>query len=772
MMDLPTTGSPFFLSTYAGVIEKGEIALAEIKREDVLMFTQLFEQTKSFKDMEAGGKEATRADHRSKTARQKRALKVGKWRCTMAKKLVLAQQTAKVKQNPKSLLAAKRLETKSHSQLAKIGAKHRRIEESETKLSDQVQAADGKLTILEHIHRTADYLYKIDDRQTLLPKAFRLATIRAGLCKGIKIKKAHIRGMLALRKAFKSESYRQARLRPRASDEDFAEGEDLPAADDTMEDQDVPSSRADADAVNRINTAADKLKTDMPMLAEFMAKSPSATPITSHVGAAMLLNASMLALFSKVRDAGNTLKSHADASQIVAEAVSEELAKVVPAQFHVIAALLDDVRKLDPSVDRASISPELCALVKDSTFIDATLVNMLTCRLFLHVISTVGAMPADIELNGLTVRRTYLDPITQSALCELSTQLEAALVAAQAAPDSNVQPVRPAVQLLDVLRVASWTDFITDLMKELQSLSEHCEKHNCKAYNVQKDEFAILLQKGTVTAIQDRCKILQLKLGVRVFDKKAELFPTSRSKLAATCMGAFEKVNASSAEASVMLATPLDVVRERLLKTHNLATSNKAVDASQRATGSLDSQLVAAEEGTTPAAGSAAAWPIVGACLNVVWEHAVATEMEEAKLWSPIATGEILYVKRALINKIQVTLDALVLQQFGADNLHATKLRVDVEYPKVAVLLFMTASSVSARGMLSGPSPLLECIPRRLLSIHGSSRTMDAALRVPTCTPSDVIHVAAIDGLTDPVLCTYHSPRCCLCRRYKLAARW
>ena len=196
---------------------------------------------------------------------------------------------------------------------------------------------DGQADFLTHLRCTMEYLYKVDNRQVEKIKSFTAiglyAAVHGSVDLTIKGTKKTYGAWSTIRKLMKAEVYRAAQLRPRISDTDFA-------------DLDVDAKNDDGAADNDANTFNSKVHDAMPAandLRNFVVDNRiSDVPLPAQMFATSAVNSTMLAVFAAVSHKGGTMPSEQDAFAVLLDAALTEVLRVIPLDWDIAAALLDN----------------------------------------------------------------------------------------------------------------------------------------------------------------------------------------------------------------------------------------------------------------------------------------------------------------------------------------------------------------------------------------------------------------------------------------------
>ena len=148
------------------------------------------------------------------------------------------------------------------------------------------------------------------------------------------------KGLKIVRRTFKLDIYRSARLQPRVSDVDFGLDE---AGEATADDDAGAHSQQPRVTAEQLGITFDDAETKAlcSQIAEFIKKNDPAMPVVAHFGAAVCLNGVMM----KMLQNHTAFESQKDATSTLTTACIEESLAAIPNTWHFVGLQFDIARK-------------------------------------------------------------------------------------------------------------------------------------------------------------------------------------------------------------------------------------------------------------------------------------------------------------------------------------------------------------------------------------------------------------------------------------------
>ena len=150
-----------------------------------------------------------------------------------------------------------------------------------------------------------------------------------------------------LRKLFKRDIYKKAKLQPRVSDCDFQDG----SLDDVERDiVEVVDGDVAAEVVSDESLVAyfDTIVEPLPCITKYNAThNPLIVPVLAQIPIAMCMNTAMMGMLQTVSNQGGALSNRAAASAILQKHVVEQLLEKIPESWDAAIAAVEKLASLD-----------------------------------------------------------------------------------------------------------------------------------------------------------------------------------------------------------------------------------------------------------------------------------------------------------------------------------------------------------------------------------------------------------------------------------------
>jgi hypothetical protein len=340
---------------------------------------------------------------------------------------VEAKKSAEAKAKAKATAAAKMVAAKQ-----KAKAKSKSKSKSVTSVTDECDVEQlVTRTRLEHIEDSELYLARIDPRQHLKARSFKLAALYASQVGSVSIvkggEKKTISGLSLLRKLFKSDTYKCASLlKARDSDPDFADGAvmvDTSGSDCENEqgddvDGEAATSKLAEDAKQALTVNG--FKTAESLVKFLVTNSVKTAPVMCYTSIGQILQASLVSLLQGALAKGGQFQDMNYAAHLLMDSCKEQVAHVIPYDWNETARQLS----------RMAAVPELAQALTERFGDDAAgglptedVVNKVRLAIICHVTSTLGNQTFFYTDGSKAVTpKTYLPMVGQTVMTELSKE--------------------------------------------------------------------------------------------------------------------------------------------------------------------------------------------------------------------------------------------------------------------------------------------------------------------------------------------------------------
>ena len=320
------------------------------------------------------------------------------------------------------------------------------------------------------------------------------------------------KGLCALRRTFKKDFYKVARLQPRMSDVDRhvletrgvdgSEGADGSSGDEAEATTTDKVSNAKAVAAttfveNEVTVAiarqiVDFLKTNNPNM-----------PVACRQSVPAATNQSMLSMLLTVGQ--KAIENNKVAAETMMNSVIEQVELSMPKEWDDIAQIVEDAKNHDVKDFVAALSDEAKVVIDLGVY--KSMFDHMRMQLTLFIMTNLGGQACvlmDEHHEGKTVTATYLPELSRTGAAKLGEIVQAAYSASLAMDSINdvSDPVPPNVSaFIELYNATGWREALSAWFKQLAHWSEHVIKYDGVGYAKRRAELEQFLTKATTAAI-------------------------------------------------------------------------------------------------------------------------------------------------------------------------------------------------------------------------------------------------------------------------------
>ena len=288
--------------------------------------------------------------------------------------------------------------------------------------------ADGSVAFIDYLTATQKYMQKIDTNGDLAEciTAFKHVGINGALNGGVELTlppgNKFVKGFKLLTKTWKSALYRYARLQPRPSDIDFADGDDLELS---MLDGGQDMRQTVGLTAESVAHEMEEYEDVVGAIISCIEAAPVDVPIIMHQGAAACLNQTMMATFGVIKKEGGVLGSIKEAAKLLIEQCFGQVEALMPAEWDKVARLFDRIAQSDNAKELVGILYRSLGYKKLYEYgFGGKLLRAFRLRVLVHVLTSIGTQTYLLQQGPVQREQEYIPPVVLQIFKTLDSKVK------------------------------------------------------------------------------------------------------------------------------------------------------------------------------------------------------------------------------------------------------------------------------------------------------------------------------------------------------------